>query len=918
MVQGEVIPQVLVFQEFEQTPAELTAPLRAFIAGPCYALFRNQDADEKALTGVGQYDPFTEECFLWPNRPAGAVVDQSFARVFMDDALLRYFEEAIGVGDVIEPVGATKPNQIRSDTIIWSTFGAFAHDTRFVDRGVRVGDTIDLRDGSISFRTSVIGFVNDIIDSVINAAAIDTGNQAATVADVDINQTAGPVNQIEEVADGSAYDGLKDGDVTETYFIEVIQGSVGSDPSTALLRITSASGNDNVASKVPEDFGVPTDIGTRGLTVTFDLLGSSSGGTGIDQDDFVVGQKWTVTVTQAFTPVAVASNTTEDYLGTADTTYVVEVIEGGLFAAGPQIRVTTTTGIDSSGPTTVPASGTEVTVGTKNVTITFTGAGLNKGDKYTIAVEADKNGAIRTLVLGANLPTAMQVATDLEVKLYIKKDIEVDQNRVEAPPLQNWITKETEICLQPGITAFDATWTSAGVLLALPVVEGEIFIHYRALKAQFQSDVQTIDSVGDVLSTLGPITADNPLALGVFKALQNSNGTDVKFMNVESDDLAGHSEVIARITGRRDVYGVTPLTFDKNIQDLYIAHANSASTPEEAQWRVVWVSTELETVKAILTQNSDGSTVLATITDDPDTTGTQFTIVTAVGQEFQDATEPVRAGDIVRALFVDDGFGNLSFTEFVVDAVINNETLRLVAGPDSAITTAAKIEIHRNLTKDEIANELALDSGAFGDRRVRNVFPDVIGAGGEDVAGYFLGAGLAGLRSGVVPQQGLTNVEIAGFDDLSRSTQFFNSNQLTTMAKAGTWIVTQADVNSLNPGAIFTRQQLTTDTSTIEDGEDSFVSNPDSISFTFFNRLSGRIGVSNVTPTLLNLLRTEILGVIEFLKQSGFNERIGGQVIDGELLRLAQHPLLKDRVQVELDLLIPPPLNNLEMRIVFR
>ena len=81
MPQGDFIPQVLVNQEFESTPSELTDPLRAFIAGPCYALFRYTETTERESTDVGaSYDPFSETCFLWPNRPAGAVVDQDFAK----------------------------------------------------------------------------------------------------------------------------------------------------------------------------------------------------------------------------------------------------------------------------------------------------------------------------------------------------------------------------------------------------------------------------------------------------------------------------------------------------------------------------------------------------------------------------------------------------------------------------------------------------------------------------------------------------------------------------------------------------------------------------------------------------------------------------------------------------------------------
>lgn len=913
--QGEVVPQVLVFQEFEATAPELTEPLRAFIAGPCYTLFRNAVAAEKELTALGAYGPFTDEKFLWPNRPAGSVVDQSFAKLFFDDALLKYFEDGIGTGELIEPITTGKTNRIRSDTLIWAAGNGFSHSSVFVDRGVKLGDVVDLREtGGSSLRTNVVGFEADKIAAIVAAAAADAGNQAAASADADINQTAGPTNQVEPTIDGSAYDGREDGDISETYFIEVIQGSVGGDATTALLRILSASGNDDQLSIAPSAFGVSTPIGTRGLNVTFDTTGSSSSGTGIDQDDLVIGQKFTATVTQLFTPATFASGGT--YTGEEDDTYIVEVIKGGAFADKPQVRVTTARGTDSSGPHTLSSSGTPLAIGTKGVTITLTGDGLNKGDKYTAAVTAEKDGEIRTLLLGANLTTVLLAATDLEVKLYIQKDTEISRNRTGAAPLVNFETGETEITVKSGITTFDASWTSSGTLLVLPITEASMFVEYRALKAEFQDAVQTITSISAVESTLGPVVLENPLALGVFLALLNSNGTAVKFMNTD-ETLAAHSEVIARILDRRDLYGLVPLTFDGNIHDLYQAHVGEASTELRATWRVAWFSTQARSIKPILTVDSSGDPVLATVEDDPDTSGTQFTILKSPGAKFIDGDEPVKVKDIVRLNFVDDGFGNLSFEEFVVDEVTNNETLRLFSGPAAAITTPSKFEVQRNLTKDQIADEIAVASGTFGDRRVRNVWPDTVGRNTVDLPGYFLGSALAGLSSGVVPQQGLTNVEIKGFDDLTRTTEFFNQIQLTTIAKAGTWVVTQADAQALNPGAVFTRQQLTTDTTTIENGEDSFVRNPDSISFLFFKRLSGRIGKSNITPTLLDLLRTEVLATMEFLKTSGFNERIGGQIIDGNLQRLIQDPVLKDRVRAELDLTLPPPLNNLELRILF-
>lgn len=65
--------------------------------------------------------------------------------------------------------------------------------------------------------------------------------------------------------------------------------------------------------------------------------------------------------------------------------------------------VTTDIGVDTSGPHTV-ASGVAVALGAYGVTMTFTGTGLSKGDKYYVAVLLfASNGPVRTIVLGHNL-----------------------------------------------------------------------------------------------------------------------------------------------------------------------------------------------------------------------------------------------------------------------------------------------------------------------------------------------------------------------------------------------------------------------------------------------------------------------------------------------------------------------------------
>ena len=48
-------------------------------------LHRYSDAGEKTLIRVGEYNPEEDTCYEWPSRSAGGVVDQDYAKVFIDD-----------------------------------------------------------------------------------------------------------------------------------------------------------------------------------------------------------------------------------------------------------------------------------------------------------------------------------------------------------------------------------------------------------------------------------------------------------------------------------------------------------------------------------------------------------------------------------------------------------------------------------------------------------------------------------------------------------------------------------------------------------------------------------------------------------------------------------------------------------------
>jgi len=92
--------------------------------------------------------------------------------------------------------------------------------------------------------------------------------------------------------------------------------------------------------------------------------------------------------------------------------------------------------------------------------------------------------------------------------------------------------------------------------------------------------------------------------------------------------------------------------------------------------------------------------------------------------------------------------------------------------------------------------------------------------------------------------------------------------------------------------------------------------NVDNISYRFKDHFEPYIGVTNVTPSMVSLIRTEMLLLIDVLKTERATEQLGGQLIEGTIVRLEPHALIRDRIVAVIDCLVPYALNNLEIHLV--
>lgn len=944
-----VKPQVLVFQQFRILPTEITEPLRAHISGAHAILHRYTDSDEKPMTLLGEYDRTQDTCYLWPQRLAGSRVDFPYVKLFVDDAMLNYWSHYIGGTDTVVTAVEGRTNWIQAGTlaaengIYFKNNGGFVRSSVFKDRDVQLGDVVHLRAVSpdsdceeTQLMTYVTGFASEYLPSVINDATADINNQDTIVADsVVVEKVGGPTNCVDLLVanvDLTDYNGLLDGGVEDEYTIEVIRSTVAG-CAAARLRVRSASKLDDVAEFNPGDIGDEVTIGTRGLKVTFNLgtgaCATAAAAAGVAADQFVVGQKWKVSVAKQYVAV-LATSGGDDYVGERNDTYIVECTKGGLFGAGdqnfPVIVITTTKGLDFSGPTEITAPETAFPIGSYGVTISFDdGAdgpvpGLRKGDKWYVKVEASAAGPVNKLILRHDIPLDIRTATDIDIELFIEDDIEVSQPRMGFAPMTNYYLEDTQICVQEGIIAYHPEWTDGGVEQPLPLRSGKLYSHYREWLSELCDEVNAINDAADLGVIKGQLDPDNPLKWGVYKALANSNGTAVKYTAVcEPDDLDSWVQVLERVKGRDDLYNFVPLTFDTRVHNLFAAQVDAESNEYANNWKGMFVPLRSRPILPLVGEgvaiagvsgNVIPDVVEARVADNPQASGDQYTLLQVDGMGYF-ITNKVQPGDLVRYNYTVDEFGEPQYQEYVVDRVLTESSLVLYSGLDAPVTVPQRVEIWHNLNRNEIADDIVQQSGAFSNRRIVAVWPDQVGEAGTLQPGYYLAAALAGLASGVVPHQGLTNVEVAGFDDYTRSYKFFNETQLNRLAEGGVWIVTED-----RDGMPHTRHGLTTNKLDLNRREEMIRRNVDSISYLFLRRLRPFIGRTNATPTMLGVLEFQVKAIIKFFATNGVTAELGSQLISGEIRTLQIHPLLKDRVEIVLDLVVPAPLNNIELHLV--
>lgn len=904
-----IVPRVLIKQEFEQVPVFSDQPLAALIIGPQYNLNRYSVATEKLGTAVSDYVANADTTHSFPNQEAGTFVDNAFTKVFFEKAQATYFPSDLGttaatIERVLVPNSDTKyfTNRFRATNLVFKTANGQSRSVDFAQRDVVAGDLVTISNGTTTLRTKIKALHATKSDPVVHAATADVDNTPITAGShtgaVTSVKTNGSVCTVTNIS--SAYAGAFNYVTGAAIAADTITATVTTTGNISDARFTVTSLNGAFAPKLNVQKSDTDNLILDGGLV-LELNGSTN---------FVAGDSFSISVTApvvASNPVGVLP-----FTGSADLTYKLTVVRGGAFLAvdgsnaATCARVSiTSNNIDASATVSVLAN-TAFKVGTHGLTASFANGaitgGLIAGDVYYIPVTAATDAKVNIIETYDSIPTGSLSAYSI-TDLSLVKDLEIKQAILGDDNATNWSVAGQTITINRGIVTYDAGLAVGDALLPLPITTAKVFVEHRDLVVTNSTAISSVTSTAEVVARLGTVDPANPLAQGVYDAVLNSAGVVVYYVAVGVDSAPGYDYAIGLAKKSDHYYSLVPLTHDKAIQDAIVGHVNAMSTPEVAKWRIAWLSLPAVPTALVYDLDANNEPYQATITDNPLIDGNQFTLVTVAGAKF--VTDDVRPTDKVLINFHVNSNGDVVSDEYVVSSVLTETTLLLVAGPAAAINSATKVQIKRVYTTSEQSAALAAISNSYNNRRVRAIFPDTAKNGNQVKAGYFIAAACAGLRSGVVPHQGLTNTELLGITDLTEAVVTFGEDDLNTLAEGGVWIITQP-VLGATP---YVRQQLTTASDSLNTSEDSITTNVDSISYALQKALEPFIGQYNVNPTTVDLVRYAVASQLQFRLTETSTTRAGNQLLGYKILTLGQDATFKDRINVQVQLQVPYPVN---------
>ena len=226
---------------------------------------------------------------------------------------------------------------------------------------------------------------------------------------------------------------------------------------------------------------------------------------------------------------------------------------------------------------------------------------------------------------------------------------------------------------------------------------------------------------------------------------------------------------------------------------------------------------------------------------------------------------------------------------------------------------------------DTVTDQVVAISTTFENERMINVWADhaqyaevdplTTSVNLKPLDNMFVAVGVAALRSASQPHQGLSKTNLPWINNVKASYLKFIPAELDTIASYGTFIVCQDDASS----DVYIRHQLTTETDLgLMYWEDSIGTNVDNIAYGIKDVVEPYPGRYNIVNNALIEIEKSVADYLTSLTTTGISTedmRLGPQLIRYENLKVWVHKQLRDRIVISVDLIVPVPMNVVEVHL---
>lgn len=912
-----VRPQLTIKQLLDRTPAATISRINAIVVGPQYLLNRYGKEDTpKSLFNANAHN-------ISYNVKVGGVTN-ILDNEIVDLASVKVYAEGLEANLKTSVSGITVPSLLNTSILKSAVVvaGTGLDATNYDGRSMQVGDVLYITDTpeGVKRRRVVKGFLGQQTAASVGTNVAKNNNIVLPASSNAIAGTAtfasisAPAGRTIAVTAATAFNTSANftrgpryqGKFGDRFTLTVITGGV---PGVSRVRVTSDSGlffSNSITSTDP----------SAGATHAFTGVELGSLAVNITGGALTEGMVFVFSIIGTYVLPSV-SNITGTFTGAKDTTYLLRVVGSNTTTAnatGAQIQISDTAGIESTVTVTVGANATAQALGNYGLlfAIDMTGKSfLLAGDTFFVNAKAAARSttAFDGIILdgpAVNLAYYTNTATTLTVQHVLPFTGLVPTDSLDV----NWTAGTGSIAIAAALT-LEVTGKTTPTCTFLDAT-GYLIPSFRALvPPAYGESIIAIDTVEDITTSLGTISLDNDLAYAASTALAGSQGQRIYALRVGADSAVGFNEAFKKVESTDLTYAFAIISDKTEVKMAAKDHVIAMSQPEQKKFRRAYVGTDSPGEYVAVKYDNDGELLLATVS--ADSLGA-FTVVTidpevSPGVNFGSVAFNLLPGDKVK----------IAGGSYTIASIESASVIKLTAGPVSGVGIGSPVEIWKGDTPASQVAFVAAASETLGTRRVANIWVEdgrqYVQEVGDATAvlraipARFVAAEIAGLRSAVLPQQGLTRTEVTSIAEAAAMHTRYTPALLDKAAAGGTYVITQ-DIES---GVVFVRHQITTET---DKGslyyEDSVGVNLDNISFAVKDLLEGYIGKYNVNKTTLAEIRNKMFQLL-----TGFTQADEGTVIGPALLRFDQlvveaDAVFKDRVKVSARLFMPLPLNNAE------